>query len=228
MMEVQNIPLFLVLLLVFSAAGLYVMFWLIRTYVLPLVDGRLQQQRWGHWLFRTELVVWALFFLYAFYRLLLAAPLSSLVLAGLLLLLGRPWWRDFLPGLLFRLEGDAEPGDYLTYRDHRYSIEALRARSLKLRSESGAYLILPYRLLGEVIIAKAAQKTALTPFTFQLETDASEEKIEQLLVECPWSAPGQLPQVKEESEGLYQVTTFAPNEEIREKQERYLVERLRG
>jgi len=228
MIAIQNIPLFLVLLLVFSAAGLYVMFWLIRTYVLPLVDGRLQQQRWGHWLFRAELVVWTLFFLYAFYRLLLAAPLSSLILAGLLLLLGRPWWRDFLPGLLFRLEGDVEPGDYLTYQDHRYGIEALRARSLKLRSESGAYLILPYRLLGEVVIAKAAQKTALTPFTFQLETDASEEKIEQLLVECPWSAPGQLPQVKEEGEGLYQVTTFAPNEEIREKQERYLVERLRG
>ncbi len=228
MITTQHIPFWLIVFLLMAAGGIWLTFWLIRSFFLPLLKGKQKKRRWSKNAFRAELLLWTLFFSTSLYFLLQRAPVITLVFVGLLLLLGRLWWRDFFPGMLFRLQDDAEAGDFLIYENQRYTIEAIRARHLKIRSNKGTFLILPYRLMGKVHLAKAAQKTALVPFSFELVTTASASRIEEVLAESPWSAPAQLPEVQSLDEETYQVITYAPSEEIKEKQERYLRERLGG
>lgn len=226
MIELQHLPLFLILLLALLAAALYFAFKLARIYILPVIKVRQRQRSWQRRLLQAELASWALFIFFAAYQLLLAAPVTTALLLVLLLLPVQYWWRDFIPGLFFRMDSDAEAGDYLYHRGQQYTIDTIRSRSIKLRTAEGAFLVLPYRLLKEVHIARAAQKTALTPFVFQIEAESSPEKIAQLLAECPWVAPGQLPQVKLMEEGHFEITTFAPDEHIAEKQQAFLKEKV--
>jgi len=226
MIELQHLPLFLILLLALLAAGIYSAFWLARTYILPVIKVRQRQRTWQRRLLQAELASWAIFIFFSAYRLLLAAPIVTVLLTVLLLLPVRYWWRDFIPGLLFRMDSDAENGDYLYHHGQQHTIVGIRSRSLKLRTEEGAYVILPYRLLKEVHIARAAQKTALTPHVFQIETKNAPELLDQLLAECPWIAPGQPPKVKPLEDGHYEITTFAPDEKIAEKQEAFLKEKV--
>lgn len=227
MIELQSIPLVLLLLLALPAAALYFAYWVARRYALPLIDGRTRQQRWRARLLGAEAAVWSLWVLWAVYRLLLAAPVTATLLLLLLLLPGRYWWRDFIPGLLFRLDKAAEPGDRLRYEGRDYKIEAVGARSLRLADGEGGLIILPYRLLEEVALAKAAEPAVLTPFSFSVEANVPEAQIEQYLSECPWVAPGQAPRIRQLAEGRYEVATFAPDEQVGERQERYLLDRLR-
>jgi hypothetical protein len=227
MIELQRIPLFLLLLLTMMAAALYLVFWVAHRYALPLIDGRTRQQHWRARLMQAEVAGWSLWVLFAVYRLLLAAPLTATLLLLLLLLPGRYWWRDFFPGLLFRLDKEADPGDLLHYKDRTYTIAAVRSRSLQLIDEEGGLLILPYRLLGEVALTKTAETAVLTPFVFSVEATIPEDQIERYLSECPWVSPGQASRVRQLEEGRYEVTTFAPDNKIGERQERYLLDRLR-
>jgi hypothetical protein len=227
MIELQPIPLLLLLVLTLLAAVLYLLFRGVRRYVLPLMDGRRRQQRWQVGLLRAEVTGWSLWAIFAVYRLLLAAPVTTTLLLLILLLPGRYWWRDFFPGLFFRLDKEAEAGDLLSYQGRTYQIEAIRSRSLRLVDNEGSVLILPYRLLGEVALTKAAESAVLTPFVFSVEAAIPEDQIERYLNECPWVAPGQASRIRQLGEGRYEVTTFAPDEQIGERQERYLLDRLR-
>ena len=227
MIELQFIPLIFLLLLAMLAAAFYFAFWVARRYALPLMDGRARQQRWRVRLLQAEVAVWSLWILFAVYRLLLAAPLTTTLLLLLLLLPSRYWWHDFFPGLLFRLDNEVGPGDLLRYEGRNYKVEAVRSRNLRLADGQGGLIILPYRLLKEVALAKPAEIAVLTPFFFSVEANISEKQIEKYLSECPWVAPSQAPRVRQLEEGRYEVASFAPNEQIREWQEQYLLDRLR-
>ncbi len=229
MIVLQSIPILLLLLLLILAALLFSVFWIARSYVIPLIKSRRRRAYWQRWLFRTELLGWMAFLLFALYELLLQAPLLTIALLGIMLLLGHWWARDFFPGLLFRYDGDAEAGDYLLYRGDAYRIEAVRARNLQLRNEKGALLVLPYRLLGEMAISKAVKETPLVPFSFKVEYSAPDAagRIERLMADCPWIVPAHPPKIHALGSGQYQIDSVAPNEDIQEKQQRYLMRRLK-
>ncbi len=228
MIRLQSISLFLIVLLALAAVALYLFFWICRRQVIPLIKSRSRQNYWQAWLLRAELAAWSGLVLFGLYLFLLEAPVVTVVLAGLVIIAGRQWWRDFFAGLLFRLDRDTDVGDYLYHQGQQYRIDAIRSRSLKLNDDQGKTLILPYRLIEEVMVTKVVRKTPLTPFTFQVENPSPDAaaQIEHLLAECPWTAPAHPPKIKSLGEGRYQITSAAPNEQIREKQQRYLRERL--
>lgn len=229
MIELQSIPILLLLLLLILAALLFSVFWIARSYVVPLIKSRRRRASWQKWLFRTELLGWLTFTFFALYELLLQSPVLVIALLGIFLVLGRWWARDFFPGLLFRYDADAEAGDYLLYRGDAYRIEAIRARNLKLRNEKGALLVLPYRMLGETALSKAVKETPLVPFSFQVEYSAPDaaDRIERLMADCPWMVPAHPPKIHALGSGQYRIESVAPNEDIQEKQQRYLLGRLK-
>ncbi len=220
----------LTLLLIFLALAIIILlgFRLFRSIVLPLIKSKKRQQGWLQALFRIELVSWFLFGVFIMYELLLQAPLVTLIMVLLFFGVTLWWWQDFLPGLLFRYDHDAAVGDQLRFDNQQCTIEAIRLRSLQLKGENGELIIVPYRLLREVVITKAAQQTPLVPFTFQVRYKGAQgiHQIERLMRECPWSVPAHPPKVEEIGEGLYQITSTAPNDEIQAKQQRYLMEQL--
>jgi hypothetical protein len=228
MITLQGIPWWLLTLLLLLGVLLYALFWGIRTYVLPLVKSTSRLQRWQGLLLRIELAVWLGYGLFSLYRLLLQAPLVTVILLGVLLLLGRLWWRDWLPGLLFRLDQDVEAGDFLVYQSQRYRIQAIRPRNLRLLSKQGELLVLPYRLLDETRIVKATASTFMTHFSFELSYDVPDAaaRLERFMADCPWVVPAHPPKIESLGEGRFRIHSFAPDEGIEERQRGYVLGRL--
>jgi len=224
MIQLHTISLLTLGLLLALGGLLFGLFSLIRHLIIPRFQSVKKRRIWHYFLFRVEIGSWFLFGLYVLYRLLLEAPLPTLFLASVVLIGGWWWRRDYIPGLLFRFEQDARIGDYIQYKGQACAISAIRPRSLKLIGQDGKLIILPYRMLEDVVLTEATQMTTLPPFTFQIHTEApnAAEKIERLMRENPWAIPAYPPRVHDLGDGSYEITSIAPDEEIKEKQQRFI------
>lgn len=228
MIETQELSWASLVLLLLLGGVLYGLFWTVRTYVLPLVKSSRRLRLWQRRLFRMELVAWSSYTLFFLYRLLVQSPVVTIVLIGMLLLLSRFWWRDWLPGLLFRFEQDAEVGDYLVYKGQQYRIQAVRSLNLKLVSSKGIVLVLPFRLLEETLIVKATDTAFMSTFSFEVEYDAPDaaNRLERMMSDCPWVVPAHPPRINTLSPGRFRITSAAPDRAIQERQQRYVLEKV--
>ncbi|MEQ8703284.1 MAG: hypothetical protein RIC19_05165 [Phaeodactylibacter sp.] len=227
-MELSSLPLGLVLMLGLLGVVIYALTASLKYYGLPLVKSRRRRRQLEELLLRVSLVLWLVWAVFAFYRLLLASPVFALALTTLLAVLSWSWWADFYPGLLFKLEGDICPGDHLNYEGKTYQIQAMRARSLKLIGEDGGVLVLPYRLLRAPAIYQSVEKTALAPFTFEVECEGPNalQRLEQLLAASPWTAPAYPAKVVQVAAHTYRITAYAPDEQIQQRQEQYIRQQM--
>ena len=228
MMQVSTLPLGLVLMLGLLALLLHALLYALKTYGLPLVKSRRQRQRLEALLLRAGVALWLVWAVFAFYRLLLASPVFTLAIILLLTVLGWPWWKDFYPGLLLRLEGDLRPGDYLSYEGRSYKILQLRGRSVQLAGEDGGLLVLPYHLIQKPAIYRSVEKTALSPFSFEvtLKGPNAQQRLEQWLAASPWTAPAYPASVVQLGPDTYRITAYAPDADIQERQEAYIRQQI--
>ena len=228
MIELNGISWWLLVLMLLFSLGIYAFFWAVRRYVLPLIKSQRRLRYWQRLLFQLELVAWSGFSLFLVYRLLMQAPVATLLLLAVSLFLSRFWWQDWLPGLLFRLDRDVEPGDYLVYKGQQYRIQHIRARNLKLISSKGIVLILPYRLLEESLMVKATETAFMSTFSFELEYKAPDAaaRLERLMSDCPWVVPAHPPRVEALGESRFRITSVAPDQAIQERQQRYVLEKV--
>lgn len=228
MIQLSTLPVGLVLTLGLLAVLLYVLLTVLRKYGLPLVKSRRRRRRLEALLLRVSLGLWLALAVFAFYRLLLAASVFALALVTLLIVLGWPWWTDFYPGLLFKLEGDIRPGDHLSYDGKTYQVQEMRTRSIRLTGEDGGVLVLPYRLLKAPAIYPSVEKTTLAPFTFEVEYEGPNAllRLKQLLAASPWTAPAYPASVEQVADGTYRITAYAPDERIQERQVHYVRQQI--
>lgn len=227
-MQVSTLPVTVVLMLALLGLGLYALLAGLRRYGLPLVKSRRRHRQLQALLLRAGLILWLAWGVFAFYRLLVAAPVFGASLTAVLALYGWYWWRDFYPGLLLKLEGDIHAGDHLRYQGQSYQVVAMRGRSLKLLGADGGVLVLPYRFLETPAIYRSTEKTTLAPFVFEVEYEGPNAlaQLEQLLAASPWTAPAYPAQVEHLHGSTFRITAYAPDEQIQERQEQYIRQQL--
>lgn len=233
MIEIKPIPVALLILLAFFAAIIFFVFKLARQYGLPLVKKRKTYRLFDLWLFRMEFMAWALFLVFALYRLLISSPYLSLFFVAIIIMSGRAFWKDFIPGLLFRFEKNAEVGDSMRYDNGNCTIESIGQRNLHLRNKAGEIIILPYSHVSEAIIAKSVQKSNLYQFTFKVEIksedpSAASALLEKYIQECPWSIPSRQPIIHSLANGIFEITSFATDENAAEKQRLHVNGRVKA
>lgn len=226
-MQINPFPLALLILLAFFAVIIFTVFKLSRQYALPLVKNRKAYRYFDLWIFRGELLTWAIFIAFAIYRLIIASPYLSIIFIAILMLAGRAFWKDFIPGLLFRIEKHVEIGDSLRYGNGNCTIENINPRNLQLRNKDGEIIILPYSHIDEAVISKSVQKSKLYQFTFKiilkkLPTSTAILQIEKYIQECPWSVPSRQPTIHSLGDGDYEITSFTTDENAAAKQRMYV------
>lgn len=232
-MQINPLPLALLILLAFFAAIIFTVFKLSRQYALPLVKNRKAYRFFNLWIFRGELLAWTMFIAFATYRLIIASPYLSIIFIVLLILAGRSFWKDFIPGLLFRIEQHAEIGDSLRYENGNCTIENINPRNLQLRNKDGEIIILPYSHIDEAVISKSVQKSKLYQFTFKitlknLPISTAILQIEKYIQECPWSIPSRQPTILSLGNGEYEITSFTTDENAAAKQRMYVEGKVMG
>jgi small-conductance mechanosensitive channel len=231
MIQTEPIPFALLLMLTLTGLSLFAAFWLVQKFIYPLIKIRRIRRLTEVWLFRAQLISWGGFALFGLYRLLLVSPAITLSLLALTLFMGWPFWKDFLLGILFRLDNQVTISDTVRIGAQESNVESIGWRNLISSNTAGETIITPYHKLNDAIVtrARAAGKLVKHTFTIQVsdkrESNAS-NRIKQYLQECPWSAPLQTPIVKNDGAGAFQVTTFASDNFAAEKQKAYMLWRV--
>lgn len=232
MIQTETISFTLLLFLGVIAVLLHTAFWLFRHFVYPLISSVKISRLTDKWLFRGELIIWLVYIGFALYGFLLDSPLITLVLLTLILILGWPVWRDFIPGLLFRLEGQVHVGDSIRYMEQESRVEAIGWRNLRSNTPAGETIITPYRKLSEaVLIRKRAEgKLYKHAFTVTLpeKTKGGMAELKAYLWECPWSVSSHQPVIKSLGDAHFEITAFAADESAAERQKAYIAWRLGG
>ena len=227
MIPIASFPIGLLLFLLLAALLLITAFWLVRNFVTPLIRSRRLSRLSSIWLFRIELLCWTGYFAFALYLFLLSSALITSIFLALILLVGWPFLKDFVPGVLFRLENQITKGDTIRLDGQESSVEEIGLRNLSSSNAAGETILTPYHKLNNAILvrARAAGKLVKHSFTLELQENdplKASTLIHQYFLECPWSASLQNPVVKPLNEFEYQVTAFAADKLAAEKQKAYI------
>lgn len=226
MILTEPISITLLLLLAIDAGLLYLIFWFIRKVIYPLIKIRRIQRLTEKWLFRSQLIAWSAFAIFSVYRLLLDSPIITLILIIALLVLSWSFLKDFIPGILFQLENQITIRDIIRINGQESNVEAIGLRSLISSNAAGETIITPYHKLQNAVVVRARAEGKLIKHSFTLKFPEKEpaqaaEQIRQILLECPWSAPLQIPVVKRTGEREFQITAFAADKFAAERQKAY-------
>ncbi len=128
------------------------------------------------------------------------------MIAILSILTGWFFIKDFIAGIIFRVQNNFAEGDYVQFGDVAGKVEALFLTHISINTKEGKVLRVPYsRLSNEIISQKTSTKTfeenSYTLNTGKKESiKSTEDAIRSVLITSPWRISNKQPDVKFVSE----------------------------
>lgn len=227
-----NISITNLLGLLILASLLWLLIWAGKRFIPMVVHLRRNERSFRVWTLRIETLAWVSFALFALYRLLLESPGYVAIILAIVLIIGRELWRDFIPGLLFRLQGIADPGDQMLFEEDICRVESIGVRYLKLKTAEGNILLIPYHRLNEITFTQTIQKGKTNDYSFSViyisdDKDLAISTLQRHLLESPWSIPSKSLRIKAENDNSYRITIAAIDEQVANRLRKNLLERIR-
>ncbi len=219
------------LLLLTFAGIIFGFFYLVRNYLFPLIESEKMIARAKILSFRIEVLFWLGFTLFTLTFLLVRNPLIVSILLAVVAAVGFSFWRDFFPGLFFRLSQSYKVEDTVVFSDIKGQIEKLGWTSVQLRTDRDALVFVPYRRISDQIHTKQQAKGKLLSAKIVLpigdmDNDLMHSKIEKWLMNCPWAVPQQQLIVNRIETDKIAVTVYAIDQLSLSKIEDYLLTKV--
>lgn len=166
----------------------------------------------------AELVVWMIYVTSALAWSLKGNPqMRMIALAGLVVLVLLALWfaiRDYLSGVILRIEGHIAPDDEITVGDASGHVLALRARGVELEQAHGDTLFVPYRHVRDAKLLKRRRKLAVARHTFVIDIPASVTPtdaracIHEATLLSHWISPSDAPRIAALDHDTLEVTIY--------------------
>lgn len=219
------------LILLTFAGIIFGFFYLVRNYLFPLIESEKMIARAKILSFRFEVLAWLGFALFTLTFLLVRNPLIVSILLAVVIAVGFSFWRDFFPGLFFRLSQSYKVEDTVVFSDIRGQIEKLGWTSVQLRTDRDALVFVPYRKINDQIHTKQQAKGKLLSAKIVLpigdmDNNLMRSKIEKWLLNCPWAVPQQQLIVNRIEVDKIAVTVYAIDQLSLTKIEDYLLTKV--
>lgn len=192
MINFNNIPISLLIVLLIQAVWIFAIFGLIQHIVLGLI-----RKEWLHdWvefynpLFRN--IAWVLFTINAVYRLTEVNPIVSLVVIGIILALGWQSIRDFIQGTIFRFQKGNLIGQRLKVKSYDGIVSKMENTKIELITDNDEIIQIPYsKIISAVTSRPTATKHLIKgQIVINLSQDSTIEaaasKLKTQLLNMPW------------------------------------------
>ncbi|MCD6367420.1 MAG: mechanosensitive ion channel, partial [Bacteroidales bacterium] len=217
---------YLIFLFLLLSAGVFVILYLIRFFVPLIFAGKINEDRFRKYFTVVEMAVWVMLLLTAAIFFLKHHIVFAAVLFLFLLLL-LYWWsrfalRDYLAGLVFKIENRFALGEIIEVAGYKGKIKRFYARNLLVENENGKMILLPYsELMGVISSPQNISETVLNDsFELTVPADRSFEVVTDLLnnyiLSLPWTVVKYEPRIKlvQEIDNQYivKVTVFSFDE----------------
>ncbi len=197
---------YLIFLFLLLTAGVFVVLYLLRFFIPLIFSGKINDDRFRKYFTMVEMAVWVLLLLTAAIFFLKHHIVFSAVLFLLLLLL-LYWWarfalRDYLAGLVFKIENRFSSGEMIEVDGYKGKIKRFYARNLVLETENGKMILIPYStLMGVISSPQNISETVLNDsFELTISTERHFNEIQELLknyiLSLPWAVIKYEPRIK--------------------------------
>lgn len=191
-LETNNFGLDTVLFLIISAGIISGFFYVLRHYVDPLIVSEKMLPKFQVIRFRIEVLSWFIFGLFWIIYLLQVDLIIMLIIIVLASAIGFQFWRDFFPGLFFRLANAYAIGDKVVFSGITGEIEKLGMIAVLLKTKDEAVVFLPYHKLVADVRHKKQSKGKLISHKVILplgnnQADFFISQCEKWLYQCPWA-----------------------------------------
>lgn len=222
----------MVIVLIAFSLIIFGFFYLLKKYMLPLLDSSKAIKKAKLLAFRIEVVVWLLFALIAITQLFTA---SISITAGLLVvigLVGLNFWRDFFPGLLLRVSNKFKKNDLVRFDEYSGKLQRLGITSVHIKTDEEELIYIPYRKITDNIFVKRQAKGKLMSSKIILQIGSKDpdmvvDSVAEWIHQCPWAIPQATNNASIHPGGLLHVTVYAIDSISLGKVERFIQEKVR-
>ncbi len=205
------------------AAGIFIVFRLAKKYI-PLVAGKKVRKETLLFYFSVaEAIVWGGFFVLASTVLIkkslfvgIAFLIFVLVLGLLVIFL---YFRDYISGLVVKMERNIAEGDYVYGKEFEGRIRKLNVRNVEIETEDAEITVVPYyKFLQDVVRIRKPGSDGLQSYSFVFEVDndkiadfqAFKSELLRFLISLPWVKANPVPDIimESENENKVRVTVY--------------------
>jgi hypothetical protein len=223
----------MVIILIIVAAALIGFFYLLKKYLLPLLDSIKAIKKAKLLAFRIEVVVWLLFALIAITQFFTANIWITAGLLAVIGLVGLNFWRDFFPGLLLRVASKFKINDLVRIQEHSGTLEKMGVTSIHIKTDEEELIYIPYRKVTADVFVKRQAKGKLMSSKIILQIGGKDpnmivDSAADWIHQCPWAIAQTTNNATIHPGGLLHVTVYAIDSVSLGKVERFIQEKVNG
>lgn len=184
-------------LLLFVALGgiLFVGFYILNNYILPLIGDR---KRIANKWMKIQLLVWIAFSLILFIELLRVNAVITLSIALVAFMAGSSFWKNIFSGVIIQLSGQIQLGEMIAIDDHTGTVEHLGVAQSVIVNHDGEKINLPNSQLRSSALRHVRKKSNIELYSFTVHGGANEtvDSLYQLALNCPYISANQTIDIK--------------------------------
>ena len=191
MENITDIPVQSLLLLILIGGILALSFYVIRSYIIPLLRNNkgLVKKYWQ----KTETITWLVFVSVLLIVVLRVNFFLSTVVLSLLLVLGWSYWRNIFAGIIVKLTDQFIVDEVISANFGEGKIKSIGVSMTEISNSKGELISIPNYVLRSSVVKHLHKKSSLKTNTFMvaLKEDSSLQKIKEMVINCPFIAVSQ-------------------------------------
>ena len=201
--NINSMPVKEVLLLILIGSLLHLSIYLITTYIVPV----LKKKRHPIGLFwnRAQIILWAIFALFAFSLLFRENMFLTLAVSAIVLALGWNYWLNFFAGVTIKFTNQFKVDDHVSTEFAVGKIQAIKMAFTEIQNNHGELIVVPNNLLKNAVLKHVNQKNKLRTSTFTCSGEHSYAKVYNYAINCPFLSGNQKIDVTKTQDNAYQI-----------------------
>ena len=213
-----------VLLMLFLwGAGIFVVFRIAKKYIPVLSGKKIKSETLAFYFAVSEAIVWGGYLVLAATVLMKKSLMVGLAFLLFVLALGivliYVYFRDYISGLIIKMEKNLVEGDYVYGNGFEGRIRKLNVRNVEVETDDSEIMGIPYyRFLNGIVKIRKHERDNLQSFSFLVEVNrgdlvdfqAFKERVAKFLISLPWVKSSPLPDVvkDEENDEIVRITVY--------------------
>ena len=198
-------------------AGIFLVLYLLKIFIPLISPGKININRFRKYFTLVEGIVWGMVLLGAAIFFLENNIIFSTILFLLLLLLfywySRFALRDYIAGIVFKVENSFSLDDPIEVEGQKGIIKKYHYRNLEIENEDGEMILLPYSILLGIVSSPRKISDSLLSFSFEITISSEQpyDKVSDLLkkyiLSMPWTVFKNEPKIQllEEKDNFFNV-----------------------
>jgi len=186
-------------------AGLFFIFRILRYFLIPQIKKVKIRERIIYYSPAIEAIIWLIYVTVVLIHVFFPSPFIGLAIFLLLIIAGWRFLKDFVAGIIFKLEAKINVGQKIKFNDHVGIISTMDYLSTKIEVENGESIIVRYSDLSNFIITQANASESLKSHLLKLKIKSDKdigiikEDIKSIIYNLPWSLGEKAPVIEYET-----------------------------